>query len=57
MEGIANVLPTLSSQAADRLERALAVTADADESDDNRAEQLALLDKRDALLALAEQAA
>lgn len=57
MQGIANVLPALSPRAAERLERALAVTALAGEGDDDRAEQLALLDKRDALLALAEQAA
>lgn len=57
MQGIANVLPAMSSSASDRLARALATTAVAGDSSDDRAEQLALLDKRDTLLALAEQAA
>ena len=57
MEGIAKVLPALSPQAAERLERALAVTAIAGDGDDDRAERLALLDKRDTLLALTEQTA
>jgi len=57
MQGIANVLPAMSSVASDRLARALAVTAVAGDGSDDRAKQLALLDKRDMLLALAEQVA
>ena len=57
MQGIANVLPPLSARGAGRLHRAMAVAASADESADDHAEQLAMLDKRDALLALVEQAA
>lgn len=57
MQGIANVLPAMPPVAEDRLAMALAITTVSGEHADDRAEQLALLDKRDALLGLAEQAA
>lgn len=56
MQAIANTLPALSPNAAHRLERALAVTASADAQFDDRAAQAALLEKRDALLALSQAA-
>jgi beta-N-acetylhexosaminidase len=51
MVGIANRLPAMSEVAAQRLERALAVT---DAPSDGTARQPELLAKRDALLQLAE---
>ena len=57
MHGIANAVPAMSQRAKERLARALAVTAGSGASADDRTEQLVLLDKRDALLALVEQAA
>lgn len=57
MQGIANAVPSLSPVATERLAKALAITAIPGDRADDRAEQLALLDMRDALLGLAEQAA
>lgn len=53
MQGICDVLPSMSDQTADRLDRALAKT----QLRDDLAQQEELLAQRDALLALAEEAA
>jgi beta-N-acetylhexosaminidase len=55
MIGIAERLPTMSAKTAERLDRALAGTADFSTPIDV-APQIALLEKRDALLAIADRA-
>jgi beta-N-acetylhexosaminidase len=55
MTGIAERLPTMRAETAARLERALAATADFS-TPVERSSQIALVEKRDQLLALAERA-